>query len=322
MPSVAQIDGLNIPAPAFTGLLDETYGSGAAAAYSVRRLASATTVLMRVRRDTGGGTGDDDEADVAYDTNNILSLDSAISNASAGVTATTLGQFINVGEVNSIVYSNPDSLTVTASCLVTTWYDQAGSNDAEQTVQGTQPQIHDGTADTDLIEENGNPALDFDGSDDVLTADSIVTGSTHRSSFTVVNCNTTPSINDSIYIMGQSGSSQGSKFILTAETLLRVSSGNAQYTNSAQTTQSLASHVFNGTTTGDTALFINSTSKPISSHTTTTLNTASGTSIGGDIQVSGRRYTGTMQELVFYASDKTSNRTDIEDNINAEFGIY
>ena len=66
---------------------------------------------MRVRRDTGG-TGDDDEADIAFDTSltdPTISLDSAISNASAGVTATTLGQFLNVGTVNGTTYTNPDS---------------------------------------------------------------------------------------------------------------------------------------------------------------------------------------------------------------------
>ncbi len=150
-------DGSTPPPPA--EFLLDTY-TGAAAAYSVRRLATSATVLMRVRRDTGGGTGDDDEADVAYDSNNILSLDSAISNASAGVTATTLGQFINVGTVNGTTYTNPDSLTVTASCFVDTWTDQSGNgNDAEQNGQASQPQIHEGTADTDLITENGKPAF-------------------------------------------------------------------------------------------------------------------------------------------------------------------
>jgi hypothetical protein len=158
--NIADINGLTIPSAA--AFLLDTY-TGATAAYSVRRLATATTVLLRVRRDTGfGATGDDDEADVAYDSNNELSLDSAISNASAGVTATTLGQFINVGTVGGTTYTNPDSLTVTASCLVDTWYDQASTNDVEQASHNNQPQIHDGTVDTDLNKENSKPCLKFD----------------------------------------------------------------------------------------------------------------------------------------------------------------
>ena len=97
---------------------------------------------MRVRRETAGGTGDDDEADIAFDSG-VISLDSAISNASALVTATTLGQFLNVGTVGGTTYSNPDSLTVTASCFVDEWKDQSGNaNHAEQTAFGSQPQIH------------------------------------------------------------------------------------------------------------------------------------------------------------------------------------
>ena len=156
--NIAKVNGL-VFSTAAAFLLD-TY-TGAAAGYSTRRLASSATVLMRVRRETAGGTGDDDEADVAYDSNNELSLDSAISNASAGVTATTLGQFLNVGTVNGTTYTNPDSLTVTASCFVDEWKDQSGNaNHAEQTAQASQPQIHSGTVNTDLILENGKPALD------------------------------------------------------------------------------------------------------------------------------------------------------------------
>jgi hypothetical protein len=46
---------------------------------------------------------------------------------------------------------------------VDTWYDQAGSNDATQATQGSQPQIHDGTVNTDLITQNGKPMLSTNG---------------------------------------------------------------------------------------------------------------------------------------------------------------
>ena len=120
--NISTVNGLTLAA-AFTGLLD-TY-TGALNAFSLRRLATASTVLIRVRRETAGGTGDDDEADVTYDTSDQVTLDSTISNASAGVTATTLGEFLNVGTVGGTTYSNPDSLTVTAECYVDTMYDQA-----------------------------------------------------------------------------------------------------------------------------------------------------------------------------------------------------
>ena len=122
---------------------------------------------MRVRRDTGGGTGDDDEADIAFDSG-VISLDSTISNASAGVTATTLGEFINVGTVGGTTYSNADSLSGTAICFLDTWHDQSGNAyHAEQATHTKQPKIHDGTVNTDLIQENGLPALSYDGGDEL-----------------------------------------------------------------------------------------------------------------------------------------------------------
>jgi hypothetical protein len=153
--SILDIDGVAVPLTV----------SAPAAAYSVRLLGNAvgissyTGLAMRVRRETAGGAGDDDEADIAFDSG-VISLDSAISNASAGVTATTLGQFLNVGTVGGTTYTNPDSLTVTASCFVDEWKDQSGNaNHATQATFGSQPQIHSGTVNTDLILENGKPAL-------------------------------------------------------------------------------------------------------------------------------------------------------------------
>lgn len=119
---------------------------------------------MRVRRETAGGAGDDDEADIGFDSG-VISLDSPISNASAGVTATTLGQFLNVGTVGGTTYTNPDSLTTTAECLVVTWMDQsANSYDATNSTQGEQPQIHAGTVNTDLNQEGSIPCVTFNAS--------------------------------------------------------------------------------------------------------------------------------------------------------------
>jgi len=126
--NIANINDLTVPSAA--AFLLDTY-TGAAAAYSVRRLLTAYTgSCMRVREDSG-----DTETDIGFDSNG--DLDTA-------AIATHCGS---------------------ANGYVTKWYGQESSggtgsgNDATQTTNASQPQIYNGTA---VITENGKPALKAD----------------------------------------------------------------------------------------------------------------------------------------------------------------
>ena len=303
--SILDIDGVAVPSAI----------AAPAAAYSVRLLGSGvgissyTGAAMRVRRDTAGGTGDDDEADIAFDTSltdPTISLDSAISNASAGVTATTLGQFLNVGTVNGTTYTNPDSLTVTASCLVDEWKDQSGNaNHATQTAFGSQPQIHDGTVNTDLITINGKPvikpldlidALNFtmDRSSGVFSM--FFAGQTSQRSSIFAGYGST-----SNFAIGARSGVSGSIFGNISNTSLFVD-GSA----SSISTQGEAYTAFNNNQSLITFF---------GDHIWTT-----------DDLVVGyvNEFTGGFenQELIIYTDDQSSNRTAIETDINGFFGIY
>ena len=117
--SILDINGLTVPS-AFTGLLD-TY-TGSAAGYSVRRIASSATNLMRIREDSG-----DTETDIGYDSNG--DLDTAAIASHCG----------------------------TANGFIVSWVDQSGNgNDATQSTVTRQPQIYNGTA---VITENGKPSI-------------------------------------------------------------------------------------------------------------------------------------------------------------------
>ena len=322
--NIEKVNGLTFStAPAFTGLLDETYGSGAAAAYSVRRLASATTVLLRVRRDTAGGTGDDDEADVAYDSNNILSLDSAISNASALVTATTLGQFLNVGTVGGTTYTNPDSLTVTASCLVNTWMDQSGNgNDAEQTTQGSQPQIHNGTADTDLILENGKPALETSGGEMLITS-SLSVNFQNQSVFICANSD---SSGYSTILEYSDDAGTGNRAVwVGVNNASPEKFGSAAYNGQLvfggdATSQFLGAFI--GVNGGNSTVYVDGSQ--VASATTSTYKSSTGPIqlLRNQETTSRFPFVGTLQECILYASNESDNRSDIEENINSDFLIY
>ena len=266
---------------------------------------------MRVRRETAGGTGDDDEADIAFDSG-VISLDSAISNASALVTATTLGQFLNVGTVNGTTYTNPDSLTVTASCFVDEWKDQSGNaNHAEQTTNGSQPQIHSGTVNTDLILENGKPALSTNGSQ-YLTYSTI----SFASDLCFVNVQTAQ-VSDAGY--GGTSGNFGSYFVTTTRMRWRFTGSDSdllnfpaatagdQYTSFANRASGTMTMYYNGVTYG-------SPSTNTGTATFTQLMAGNGTgSLGLD---------GNSQEIIFWDSDQSSNRTGIETNINSDYLIY
>jgi len=302
------------------GLVFTTAGiSAPAAAYSVRLLDSAlgvptyTGAAMRVRRDTAGGAGDDDEADIAFDSG-IISLDSAISNASAGVTATTLGQFLNVGTVGGTTYTNPDSLTVTASCYVDTWYDQSGNaNDAEQATETSQPQIHDGTVNTDLITENGKPAIEWDGSSTYLaTAD--FTAESQPFYFSLVAAPDSTILSRFIDTNGTIADNRVNITQANSSTY-EINAGNSLLGGTTTATQQLLTADFDTTNS-----FLYNNGAQIISGDAGTRNIDSiriGANKNG-IQV----LDGTFQEVVFYNSDQSDNRTAIETNINSEYLIY
>jgi len=114
----------------FTGLLDQSFATGATAAYSLRKLKSSATKAVRVREDNGNT-----EIDIGF--SGTLLDEAALLN--------------HCGSANG---------------LVTKWYDQSGNgNDASNSNASEQPQIvSSGT----VIKENGEPTLEFDGGDDDL----------------------------------------------------------------------------------------------------------------------------------------------------------
>jgi len=116
--SILDIDGIAVP----SAFLLDTY-TGAAAGYSVRRLASSATNLMRIREDSG-----DTETDIGYDANG--DLDTAAIASHCG----------------------------TANGFIVSWVDQSGNgNDADQSTNANQPKIYDGTAVTTL---NSKPVIE------------------------------------------------------------------------------------------------------------------------------------------------------------------
>ena len=120
----------------------------ATVAYSLRKLRSGQTIAIRVQR-----SSDNAEQDIGF-VGNELDTASLLSFCGAG------------------------------NGFVTTWYDQSGNGyNATQTTQANQPQIVSSGV---VITENGKPAIQFDGSNDVLSNNALFfTANTPNSQFIV-----------------------------------------------------------------------------------------------------------------------------------------
>jgi len=121
----------------FTPLLDQSFATGATAAYSLRKLKSSATKAVRVRED-----GSNTETDIGF-------VD---------------GELDETELLNHVGSNNG---------FVTKWYDQSGNgNDASNSTASQQPQIvNSGT----VIKENNDPAIEYDNLDDQLIKDPFTT---------------------------------------------------------------------------------------------------------------------------------------------------
>lgn len=347
--SILDINGITVntrnPDAPTSGFLF-TY-SGGAAAYSVRQLNNNAPYVMRVRRVTGvGNTGNDDEADVKFDTTltpATISLDSPVNNFSqSGSNATTLGEFLNVGTVGSTTYTDVDSLSpYSAAAYAVTWFDLTGNqNHAEQATPGSQPQIHDGTVDTDLITKNGKPSLSFDGSGDNLQYTGNFLGGAAATGVSVSSFDNATRTAREIMWGAQDSSGGRYDFLITRQ---------ASNAGSGTTQNGIDIYVEGdfsppnnpnvGTITDSnqhlyTAIY-SDTVRRIVYNNGSTLTTSSATSlgnltdatafvIGADISGGINSIDGQIQEIVIWNADQEAdtNRTGIETDVNTYFSIY
>ena len=194
---------------------------------------------------------------------------------------------------------------------VTTWYDQAGSNDATQGTASSQPKIVDAGV---LVEENGNPAIQFDLVNDINLFASTSAFSQPNTIFALGTVDSITgngqAILDGITSRNLIGISDTGKYQLFAGTSLTS-------TNNATTNQNLYSALFDGV---NSSLYVNEVQE-ISGNVGS--NSLDDIRIGNDanLGVTGS-WNGNIQELIIYPSDQSSNRTNIETNINDYYAIY
>jgi len=283
----------------FQGLLDD-FG-GAAAAYSLRKLSSSYSGFgVKVRR-----SGDDAEANVALP----VTASSAITVTSGSSSATTLGGFLTEG-------GNQDAAVVT-------WYDQSGNGrDVTQGTDGNQPKIAEAGA---LLTLAGKPTIKPDGSNMFLQRIDSYWDTLTSSDFSLfVAANKTTDGNAELISVGNVGSElSGFDWLIgaggvTTTVLYRGSEVGATF-NSIGTGATLFSAIDSDPSTNGEA-YING----VASGATSSRN-KSGTA--DRLTLFARRdgnshYDGEVSEVIIYDSSQSSNRSDIEDNINDYYSIF
>jgi hypothetical protein len=267
-------------APSFTGLLNESYGSGAEAAYSTRRLNGLYSGdCMTIRRASDGTTQSIGFVDEEID-------ESAIETFCTGTT-----------------------------CTVQVWRDQSGNgNDAEQTTTGSQPTIYTGGA---LVKEGGRLALDFDN--DRLRAEISAT-ITSESVFVTTTIDNSGRWNRIVSQAGTSGGDTGSYIPMIQQDNFSIVGGfDGSFRAGVAfnySTQLLFSAINTGTSLTN---YVNGSAGTSSTYSLNETIGALGIGDAPNGGSTGEKLVGNMQEVVIYHSDKSTDRTDIEGNISTYF---
>ena len=204
---------------------------------------------------------------------------------------------------------------LTADGHVTTWYDQAGSNDADMSIQANRPKIVDGGT---LFTQGGFPALDFD------------TGNTNSRLATSAAVKPSNLNNFSLFTVQKASGTGGNFGVRTGGApdnrlyLPYLLSGTNRFgygdqlsamdIGSPTTTHQLVSAIA-GSTQGNAQAFVNGASQG-----STALQDIAPTT--NSVIFGSGSCRGSMQEVIMFHNDQSLNRTAIENNINDHFTIY
>ena len=257
----------------------------AAAAYSLRSLTGGDPKVVRVRRDTDGGAGDNDEQDFT----------------ASGISSGALVAFVGSGNDG----------------FVETWYDQSGnSNDAVQATAAEQPKIVNAGS---LLADG----IEFDGSDDTLTAASV---SGFGATISMFEASVRDGGGAAVVSMGSSASTANTNFGL-------VEAGS----NTQASVRNTTSRTVNASVSGETRLGFAVTT----GQTSTKVGALGGTLVettddygddftSGELDTifigklragSGSSFNGHIREALIYTTDQSSNRGAVETNIANHYNI-
>lgn len=290
---------------AFIGILD-TYPS--LAGWALRLLKSNYSGgLIYAHAYDGSSHGKADIMPYRSGANYILDLNSTLENLDATAlgrgltTSDTLADLLDVGG------SNYNGLTQKI-------YDQAGSSyDYEQGTTGAQPLFATAGAINTI---GGKPCIDFNGTTNYLTLTTPISSNTAWSVFNVQKLNTT----NGWGIGGNVAANSYSVWATGGDYYVKNRGGFQYYAGASDANQTLLTSI--STNPSDqTTINLYKDSSLQSGSPTIAASSNDFHQLGGNSGWS-KYHDGQHQELIFYSSDKSSDRVGIETNINDYFTIY
>jgi hypothetical protein len=273
-----------------------------------RTTGSPTVRLASDETDSGSSVSNDD----AVGTNTGF--------ISGTLTATGTGSFFMIADNDNpsdFTISNFRMSRIARNGLVETWYDQSSNgNDATQGTATNQPAIVENGG---LVTVNSKPAIKFDGTDNYFIMDSEVkfNSSDSDKANTILNVAYIVSGNRAYMGLG-AGTNNWFGVPYIDNYRYRDNAGNIINTGDAVPLNQQISFTFVSDESNDIETYQNGTSIHSDNSTFTTHLR---------IKNIGRSYNGanynemSSQEIVFFADDKTSDITDLHNEINNYYGI-
>jgi hypothetical protein len=301
--------GTNLVWSSYTYILD-LYGP-AYHAYSLRKLSSTYTgKAMRVRRLTSTPSAVTTTVDVAFDSNNRVSLDSAINFISGSpTTAGNLGQF---AAAVASGYTNPDGVNTNMDIFVVTWFDQSGNTkNPTQASTPLQPKI----VSAGILEGiDGSAGVRFTSAlNQLLNVADTSTSYTNMSCYALGN-SISATVSTSIY--GQGVFSTNARLFLPSTTSISYNTASTFPISGITANVDRLYEIVCGAST--TSAYSNGTISSVAS-----VASVSATNIYIRIGSNGSPAThmnGHVKEVIAFIG--TANRTNIETNINQYYTVW
>ena len=218
---------------------------------------------------------------------------------------------------NPVSFVNLDTSALTTICgagngFVTIWYDQSGNaSNVTQTTQANQPQIvSSGT----VITLNGKPTTLFDGTNDFLDGTGVSTGNP-KSIFIATKFNSIPA---GEVVLFDSVTTNQAILLKTNVNTMALGFGTVTGLSNTPSTNFILYSILQNSTTSN--VFVNSSSVLTNSNIGS--NAFNGLRLSAVRGTAALFYNGNFSECIIYGSNKTTDRTAIESNINTYHGIY